>query len=59
MKIDEIIRNEKNLYQREWRAKNKDRVRVINRRYWENRARKKLIEGNKQKEILGGEKSEE
>lgn len=59
MEIDEIIRNEKNLYQREWRAKNKDRVRVINRRYWAKRALKKLIEENKEKKILGGEKSEE
>lgn len=59
MEIDEIIRKEKNLYQREWRAKNKDRVRVINRRYWEKRALKKLIEESKQKQILGGEKSEE
>lgn len=59
MEIDEIIRKEKNLYQREWRAKNKDRVRVINRRYWKKRALKKLIEESKQKQILGGEKSEE
>ena len=34
-------REERNKYYREWRAANKDKVRDINRRYWEKRASKK------------------
>ena len=37
-KINELISEEKRRYAREWRAKNKDRVRETNRRYWEKRA---------------------
>lgn len=33
--MTEEAREERNRYQREWRAKNKDRVRAIHRRYWE------------------------
>lgn len=29
-------------YQKEWRAKNKDRVREYNRRFWEKQAAKKI-----------------
>lgn len=28
------------LYQREWRSKNKDKVKKYNQRYWENKAEK-------------------
>ena len=38
--IEKIAREERNAYFREWRAKNKDKVKVINNRYWENRAKK-------------------
>ena len=40
--MEEIIKEEKRQYQREWRSKNKDRVREINQRYWANRVRRKL-----------------
>ena len=34
-------KDERNRYQREWRAKNKDKVRAINARYWAKRARQR------------------
>lgn len=37
--LEKIAREERNAYFREWRAKNKDKVKAINKRYWENRAR--------------------
>lgn len=40
--MEEIVKEEKRQYQREWRAQNKDRVREINQRYWANRVRRKL-----------------
>ena len=33
-------REEANKYMREWRAKNKDKVREYNKAYWERRAKK-------------------
>ena len=36
--LQEMARQERNKYQREWRAKNKDRVKATNARYWERRA---------------------
>lgn len=38
--IQEIVKAERNKYQREWRANNKDKVKEINRRYWIKRAKK-------------------
>lgn len=40
--IQAKIREERNNYQRQWRAKNKDKVRAINARYWAKRARQKI-----------------
>lgn len=34
-------------YQREWRAKNKDRVRAINQRYWQKRAEREAQESER------------
>ena len=36
--IQELVRDEKRRYAREWRAKNKDKVSANNRRYWERKA---------------------
>lgn len=36
--MTEAARKEQREYMREWRAKNKDRVRANNQRYWEKRA---------------------
>lgn len=36
--MQELARKERNRYHREWRAKNKDRVKEINNRYWAKKA---------------------
>ena len=36
--IEQLAREEQARYLREWRAKNKDKVKEANRRYWEKRA---------------------
>ena len=38
--IAELARIERNQYHREWRAKNPDKVKERNRKYWERRALK-------------------
>lgn len=38
--LEQKAREERNAYYRAWRAKNKSRVKAINQRYWEKRARK-------------------
>ena len=44
LEIQEIARQERNKYAREWREKNKDRVKANNARYWERRAEKIIAE---------------
>lgn len=46
MSLEELARKERLEYYREWRAKNKDKVREHNRRYWERRAARKQQEGS-------------
>ena len=41
MTLEERAREERREYFRQWRAKNKDKVKENNRRYWEKRAAKK------------------
>ena len=43
-KLKELARQERNRYAREWRARNKERVRETNRRYWEKKAAKQAAE---------------
>lgn len=45
--IQELAREIQREYQRQWRRKNPDKVREINRRYWEKRAQSKAREGLK------------
>lgn len=40
--IEEIARQLRNQKAKEWRDKNKDKVKEINKRYWINKAKKKL-----------------
>ena len=40
--LEELAREERREYFRQWRSKNKDKVRESNRRYWEKRAAKKV-----------------
>lgn len=42
--VKEKARQERNKYYREYRAKNKERIAEINRKYWERRARKQESE---------------
>lgn len=48
--LKELAAKERREYFRQWRAKNPDRVRENNRRYWEKRAAKKAELG-KEKEV--------
>ncbi len=45
MTIEELAKKERREYYRQWRAKNKDKVREKNRRYWERKAAQKLERG--------------
>lgn len=40
--IEMIARKIRNKHNREWRAKNKDRVKAIQKRYWEKKANEYL-----------------
>ena len=51
--INEIARDERRAYFREWRKKNKDKVSQNNKRYWENRALKKI---QAEEDLKGGER---
>ena len=42
--VEEIAREERLAYFREWRAKNKDKVKKHNATYWEKRAKRILAE---------------
>ena len=44
-KLDELAKAERRAYFKAWRAKNKDKVRVHNQRYWQKRAAAKIKEG--------------
>lgn len=48
--IDAIAREERLAYMREWRAKNKDKVRANNKRYWEKKALKRIERENANKQ---------
>lgn len=43
--MDEKAKEARRTYMREWRSRNKDKVREANRRYWERRAEKLAEEG--------------
>lgn len=49
--IEELAREERLKYFKEWRAKNKNKVHANNQRYWEKKARERL-------EKEGGETNE-
>lgn len=40
--IEELAREAQRAYQKEWRAKNRDKVAAINRRYWEKKAAEEI-----------------
>lgn len=45
--MNEEARKLKNAYAREWRAKNKDKVKAHQERYWQNKVNKMKDEGEK------------
>lgn len=54
-KIQDLAREAQREYQREWRAKNPDKVRAKNQRYWERKARKLLEASEEGREQQCGE----
>ena len=40
--IQELVREERRRYAREWRAKNPDKVKAANARFWEKKALERL-----------------
>lgn len=42
--MDDKAREERNKYMREWRSRNKDKVKAAQDRYWQNKS-KKIIGG--------------
>jgi hypothetical protein len=42
--LEEIAKEERRRYQREWRRKNKDKVKEHNQRYWKKKALERLEE---------------
>ncbi len=51
MTLEERAREERREYFRQWRSKNKDKVRENNRRYWEKRAAMKAQVETGQEEV--------
>ena len=53
--IQELVSEERRRYAREWRAKNKDKVKAANKQYWEKKVRNRLaasnIESNEEAEV--------
>ena len=44
--IDELAKEEIKRYHKEWRAKNRERVKQYTRNYWAKKAQERLIAGN-------------
>lgn len=40
--LEELAREKRNEYQRNWRAENKDRVKKYNETYWNNKVREEI-----------------
>ena len=47
--ISDAAKQERAAYMREYRRKNPEKTKEINRRYWENRAKKKAVENESAK----------
>ena len=41
--FQELVREERRRYAREWRAKNPEKVKASNVRYWEKRVRERML----------------
>ena len=43
--LEELVKAERSAYFKNWRAKNKDKIKQHNQNYWKRRAEKKLLAG--------------
>ncbi len=50
--VEEIAREERRAYFREWRANNKDKVKKHNATYWEKRAKRIIAEREAKNEVV-------
>ena len=46
MALDEAALEARRAYQREWRRKNKDKVKAQNERYWQRKAQQKAVQAD-------------
>ena len=46
MALDEAALEARRAYQREWRRKNRDKVKAQNERYWQRKAQQKAVQGD-------------
>lgn len=49
--IQELVREERRRYAREWRAKNPEKVKAANQRYWERKAQARLSTEDNRQEV--------
>ena len=49
-KLDELARREKLKYFKDWRSKNRDKIKKNNQNYWRRKAERKLQEQQQQRE---------
>lgn len=59
LEVQEMARRERNKYHREWRKRNKDKVKDANARYWIRKAAKLMAEREGTDVTLSHESSEE
>lgn len=50
IEIEQLAKAERLEYLRQWRAKNRDRVKLHNANYWKRRAERKLLESRKRQD---------
>ena len=50
LELEQIARRIRNQKAKEWRAKNKEKIQEINKRYWLKKAKERLSEENSKKE---------
>ena len=50
--MEAVVAEARREYFREWRRKNPDRIRAINKRYWEKQALKMMKDCNSAEEVL-------
>ena len=49
--IQELVREERRRYAREWRKKNPEKIRAANQRYWERKVQARLAAEDNRQEV--------